>query len=98
MVLEKLQKAGLQFAKEEEEGSSSVLAGKSFVISGVFETFGRNELKKLVEVLGGEIKSSLSSKTGFLLAGNNAGPSKLAKAEKLGIQVLSEDEFRQMIV
>jgi DNA ligase (NAD+) len=97
-VLERLQKAGLQFAKEEKEGSSSVLTGKSFVISGVFETFGRNELKELVEALGGEIKSSLSSKTGFLLAGDNAGPSKLAKAEKLGIQVLSEDEFRQMIV
>ncbi|MEZ4688263.1 MAG: helix-hairpin-helix domain-containing protein, partial [Bacteroidia bacterium] len=97
-VLERMQKAGLQFAKEEAEGSSSVLAGKSFVISGVFETFGRNELKELVEALGGEVKSSLSSKTGFLLAGENAGPSKLEKAEKLGVQVLSEDEFRHMII
>lgn len=97
-IIERMQKAGLQFAKIEEEGSSSILAGKSFVISGVFEQFGRNELKELVEQLGGEIKSSLSSKTGFLLAGDNAGPSKLAKAEKLEITILSEQEFRQMIV
>ncbi|MFK7970222.1 MAG: NAD-dependent DNA ligase LigA [Bacteroidia bacterium] len=97
-VIERMQKAGLHFAKEKEEGASSLLAGKSFVISGVFEHFGRNELKELVEHMGGAIKSSLSSKTSFLLAGENAGPSKIAKAEKLDISVLSEDEFRQMII
>jgi DNA ligase (NAD+) len=97
-MIERLKVAGLQMAVEEKETFSNVLNGKSFVVSGVFTHYERTELKTLIEGLGGEIKSSLSSKTTYLLAGENAGPSKLGKAEKLGITVLSEDEFRALIV
>lgn len=97
-MIERLRDAGLQMAVEEKETFSDVLNGKSFVVSGVFTHYGRTELKALIEGLGGEVKSSLSSKTTYLLAGENAGPSKLSKAEKLGITVLTEDEFRALIV
>ena len=97
-VIDRLKAAGLQMAVEEKNAQSDQLSGKSFVISGVFTHFGRTELKKLIESLGGEIRSSLSSKTTYLLAGENAGPSKLGKAEKLNIDILSEDDFRAMIV
>ncbi len=98
VMIGRLKEAGLQMEVEVKENSSNALSGKSFVVSGVFAGFGRTELKDLIESLGGEIKSSLSSKTTYLLAGENAGPSKLGKAEKLGITVLSEDEFRALIV
>ena len=97
-IIERLKEANLQMAAEEKSEQSDQLSGKSFVISGVFAHFGRTELKNLIESLGGEIKSSLSSKTTYLLAGDNAGPSKLSKAEKHQITILSEDDFRAMIV
>lgn len=97
-MIERLQVAGLQMAVEEKETFSDVLNGNSFVVSGVFTHYGRTELKTLIEGLGGVIKSSISSKTTYLLAGENAGPSKISKAEKLGITVLSEDEFSALIV
>ena len=97
-MIERLKAAGLQMEVEEKENFANILNGKSFVVSGVFAHYGRTELKELIEGLGGAIKSSLSSKTTYLLAGENAGPSKLSKAEKLGITVLSEDEFRALIV
>jgi DNA ligase (NAD+) len=97
-MIERLKAAGLQMKVEEKENFANILNGKSFVVSGVFAHYGRTELKELIEGLGGAIKSSLSSKTSYLLAGENAGPSKLSKAEKLGITVLSEDEFRALIV
>lgn len=97
-MIERLKAAGLQMEVEEKENFANILNGKSFVVSGVFAHYGRTELKELIEGLGGAIKSSLSSKTSYLLAGENAGPSKLSKAEKLGITVLSEDEFRALIV
>ncbi len=97
-VINRLKAAGLQMAVEEKEAQSDQLSGKSFVISGVFAHYGRTELKNLIESLGGEIKSSLSSKTSYLLAGENAGPSKLSKAEKHEIPILSEDDFSAMIV
>lgn len=88
---------GLQMEVIEEEGSSDKLSGLTFVVSGVFERFEREELKKLIEKHGGKVASSVSGKTSYLLAGAGMGPSKLAKAEKLGVQLLSEGEFETMI-
>ena len=92
-----LKAAGLKLAIEEKSGGSNLLSGKSFVISGVFSSLDRNAVKQLVEENGGEVKSSLSSKTSYLIAGENAGPSKLTKAEKHEIPVLSEQDFLDMI-
>ena len=76
---------------------SSILVGKSFVISGVFANFSRDELKKLIESNGGKISSSISSKTTYLIAGSNMGPSKKEKAEKLNIKIISETELSNLI-
>ncbi|AGC78735.1 DNA ligase (NAD+) [Nonlabens dokdonensis] len=97
-IVERLKNAGLQFALSEEqlEGQTDKLSGKSFVISGVFE-MSRNDLKKLVENNGGKNSSSISSKTDYLIRGDKMGPSKLEKAEKLGITMISEQEFLAMI-
>lgn len=97
-ILERLKNAGLQFSLSEEqlEGQTDKLVGKSFVVSGVFE-MSRNDLKKLIEDNGGKVSSSLSSKTDFLIRGDKMGPSKLAKAEKLGITMISEQEFLKMV-
>ncbi|GAL00401.1 DNA ligase [Nonlabens ulvanivorans] len=97
-IIERLKNAGLQFALSEEqlEGQTDKLSGKSFVISGVFE-MSRNDLKKLVENNGGKNSSSISSKTDYLIRGDKMGPSKLEKAEKLGITMISEQEFLAMI-
>ncbi|PQJ13914.1 NAD-dependent DNA ligase LigA [Nonlabens tegetincola] len=97
-ILERLKNAGLQFSLSEEqlEGQTDKLVGKSFVVSGVFE-MSRNDLKKLIEDNGGKVSSSLSSKTDFLIRGDKMGPSKLAKAEKLGIAMISEQEFLKML-
>ncbi|QJP35829.1 NAD-dependent DNA ligase LigA [Nonlabens sp. Ci31] len=97
-IVDRLGKAGLQLALSEEqlEGQTDKLVGKSFVISGVFE-MSRNDLKKLIEDNGGKVSSSLSSKTDYLVRGENMGPSKLEKAEKLGITMLSEQEFIEMV-
>ncbi len=97
LILERLKKAGVQTSLGEVSAGQDKLKGKSFVISGVFERIGRDELKALIEELGGEVKSSLSSKTNFLVAGENAGPSKLTKAESLGVSTLTEEAFWQMI-
>jgi DNA ligase (NAD+) len=67
------------------------------VVSGVFESFSRDELKALIETLGGQNVSSISSKTTYVVAGEGMGPSKKAKAEKLGIPVLNEEEFKALI-
>ncbi len=97
-ILERLKNAGLQFSLSEEqlEGQTDKLVGKSFVVSGVFE-MSRNDLKKLIEDNGGKVSSSLSSKTDFLIRGDKMGPSKLDKAEKLGITMISEQEFLKML-
>ncbi|ALM21861.1 DNA ligase [Nonlabens sp. MIC269] len=97
-ILERLKNAGLQFSLSEEqlEGQTDKLVGKSFVVSGVFE-MSRNDLKKLIEDNGGKVSSSLSGKTDFLIRGDKMGPSKLAKAEKLGITMISEQEFLKMV-
>ncbi len=93
----RLQKSGLQFQVKEERLSTK-LDGLTFVVSGVFQNFSREGIKKSIEENGGKVVSSLSSKTNFLLGGNDIGPEKLKKAEKLNIRILSEEEYRQMII
>ena len=102
-ILDRLRKAGLQMALSEEEISnlksqiSNVLQGQSIVISGTFSQHSRDEYKALIEAHGGKNVGSVSKKTSFILAGENMGPEKRKKAEDLGIQLMSEEEFLQMI-
>ncbi len=95
----KLQQAGLSFEQSEEENKqeSTHLEGKTFVISGVFNQFGRDELKLKIEANGGKVVSSISKKLDFLLAGENMGPAKLEKAEKFDVKIISEDDFVKML-
>ena len=97
--VERLKEYGIQLeiSAEKLANQTSILEGNTFVISGVFEKVSRNELKKLIEDNGGKVSSSISSKTNYLVAGDNMGPSKLAKAEKLGTNIISEDDFLQML-
>ena len=94
-ILERLRGYGLQMELSEAQTAqtSNKLAGMSIVISGVFAHHSRDEYKAIIEQNGGKNVGSISGKTSFILAGENMGPSKLQKAEKLGIQILSEDEF-----
>ncbi|WP_420602054.1 NAD-dependent DNA ligase LigA [Flagellimonas sp.] len=94
-TVERLKSYGLQFSLSEAqlENQSDKLKGQTFVVSGVFETIGRTELKKLIEDNGGKVASSISSKTSFLVAGDKMGPSKKTKAENLGVPIISEQEF-----
>jgi len=94
-IVASLRAHGLQLSISEEKlaNQTDKLLGATFVISGVFETVSRAELKKLIEDNGGKVSSSLSSKTDFLVAGDNMGPSKKAKAEHLGIPIVSEPDF-----
>ncbi|MBS9463109.1 NAD-dependent DNA ligase LigA [Flagellimonas sp. 389] len=94
-IVERLKSYGLQFSLSEEqlENQSEKLKGQTFVVSGVFESLGRTELKKLIEDNGGKVASSISSKTSFLVAGDKMGPSKKTKAENLGVAIISEQEF-----
>ena len=97
-IILKLKSLGLQFEIEESDKNiSSVLSGKSFVVSGVFKSFSRDELKKNIESNGGRISSSISSKTNYLVAGDNMGPKKKEKAEKLDIKIISESELSNLI-
>ncbi len=96
-VVERLKTAGLQFESQTKEASSNKFDGKSFVVSGVFQAYSRDELKVLIEDNGGKNASSISKKTDFVLAGDNMGPSKLQKASELGIVILSEDDFVKML-
>ncbi len=96
--IEKLKAQGLQFEVKEDELKldSDKLAGKTFIISGVFER-SREELKDIIELNGGKIVSSISAKLNYLVAGDNMGPSKLEKARKLNIPVISDEELMEMI-
>lgn len=97
-IVERLRQYGLNMALSEQNAPvSSVLEGQSVVISGVFEHHSRDEYKLMIEQNGGKNVGSISSKTSFVLAGENMGPSKLEKASKLGIRIVSEDEFLAMI-
>ena len=97
MLINRLKEAGLQFSIVEKEGVTALLEGKSFVVSGVFTSFSRDEIKELIELNGGKNVSAISAKTDFVLAGDNMGPAKLKKAESLGITILSEDAFIQLL-
>ena len=98
-LIECLKSAGLQLYRKEEDLNeyTDKLAGQSIVISGVFTHHSRDEYKDLIEKNGGKNVGSISTKTSFILAGENMGPSKLEKAHKLGIKIISEDEFLALI-
>lgn len=96
--VEKLKSAGVQLAMPEgKEAESDALAGLSFVISGVFSTFSREELQDKIKANGGKLISSVSAKVNYLVAGENMGPAKLEKATKLGVKILTEAEFIEML-
>lgn len=98
ILIQRLQSYGVQLAVSADKlaNQTDVLAGNTFVVSGVFE-MPRNDLKKLIEDNGGKVGSSISSKTSYLVAGDKMGPSKLAKAEKLGVLIITEQEFIAML-
>jgi DNA ligase (NAD+) len=97
--IDRLRSYGLQFEAviQETQGTDARLEGQKFVVSGVFEKHSREEIKGLIEAHRGVVASSISSKTHYVLAGDQMGPSKKAKAEKLGVPLLSESDFYQMI-
>ncbi len=99
LIINRLKSFGIQLkvSEEELEGLTELLKGKSIVVSGVFEHVSRTELKKLIEQNGGKVSSSISSKTSFVVAGDKMGPSKRTKAESLGIELLNEINFLQII-
>ena len=98
-IVRRLQAAGLQFAKVETPKSDKeqVLAGKTFVVSGVFEHYSRDGIKETIEAYGGKNVGSISGKTDYVLAGDKMGPEKRKKAESLGIPIITETEFEEMI-
>ena len=98
-AIARLKAKGVQFelSAEKLENQTEILKGKTVVVSGVFETVSRDELKKLIEDNGGKVGSSISSKTSYLVAGDKMGPSKRTKAENLGVPIITEQEFLNMI-
>lgn len=97
-IINRLKDAGLQFEQEKKVASGNqVLSGMNIIVSGVFSTMSRDEIKQLIEDLGGKNVSSISKKTTFVLAGEKMGPEKRKKAESLGIEIKSEDDFLKMI-
>lgn len=98
-IIEQLKQQGLtmQISDEQMAGQTDLLAGQTIVISGVFQKHSRDEYKQLIEQHGGKNSGSISAKTSFILAGENMGPAKLEKAQKLGIKIMNENEFLQII-
>ncbi len=98
-IIERLKQFGVQFKIIEKfnPNATDKLLGKTFVVSGVFEIFSRDDLKKSIEDNGGKVGSSISSKTDYVIAGDNMGPAKLEKANQLGIAIISENDFIKMI-
>jgi DNA ligase (NAD+) len=98
-ILERLKQFGVQLELIEKfnPNATSKLEGKTFVVSGVFELFSRDDLKKAIEDNGGKVGSSISSKTDFVIAGENMGPAKLEKANQLKIAIISENDFQAML-
>jgi DNA ligase (NAD+) len=94
-----LKQAGLQFAMAEQAVSDKeqVLAGKTFVVSGVFEHYSRDGIKETIEAYGGKNSGNISGKTDYVLAGDKMGPEKRKKAESLGVPIITEAEFDTMI-
>ena len=99
-IIDRLKEYGVQLALSEDvlANQTDKLKGQTFVVSGVFETVSRNELKKLIEDNGGKVSSSISSKTSYLVAGDKMGPSKREKAENLHIPIINEMNFLQMLI
>lgn len=97
--IDRLKKVGLQFESTQQEPTlvSDVLGGKSFVVSGVFQNYERDQLKQVITSHGGKLLSSISGKLDYVLAGDNMGPAKKEKAEKLGVKIISEEEFEAML-
>ena len=98
-IIERLKTYGVQLeiSAEKLANQTDKLKGQTFVVSGVFETISRNDLKKLIEDNGGKVSSSISSKTSYVVAGDKMGPSKRTKAESLGISLLTEQEFLELL-
>ena len=99
IIIERLKNHGIQFEILEKinPNATDILSGKTYVISGVFEKFSRDNLKKAIEDNGGKVGSSISAKTHYVVAGDNMGPAKLEKANKLNISIISEDDFINLI-
>ena len=99
LILNRLKQFGVQLEMSANQliGQTTILQGKSIVVTGVFESLSRNDLKKLIEDNGGKVSSSISSKTSYIVAGANMGPSKKQKAEQLDINILNEYEFLQKL-
>ncbi|MBQ5626555.1 MAG: NAD-dependent DNA ligase LigA, partial [Bacteroidaceae bacterium] len=99
LLVERLREAGLKFEVEEESGveKSDIFKGQSIVISGVFTHHSRDEYKEMIELNGGKSVGSVSKSTSFILMGENMGPSKLEKAQKLGVRLVAEEEFLKML-
>jgi DNA ligase (NAD+) len=97
MGIESMKTAGLIFTALQKESLGDGLAGKTLVISGVFAKHSRDEIKALIEAHGGKVGSGVTGKTDFLVAGDGIGPSKLEKATQLGVQIISEDQFLELL-
>ena len=99
LIIERLKNYGIQLEINASNDTtvSDKLKGKTFVVSGVFEIYSRDELKKAIEDNGGKVGSSISSKTDYVIAGDNMGPSKLEKANQLNIPIITEVDFNQLI-
>lgn len=96
-IIRKLENAGVKLEQEEDTKKSSKLAGLTFVITGKFNSFTREEVKEIIEKLGGKVTNTVSSKTDYLLVGEKPG-SKYQKALELGVKIINEDEFKKMII
>ncbi len=98
-LIRRLKANGLQFEINSTFGTliENRFQGSTFVVSGSFDSFSRNEIKKMIEDYGGRNMSSISSKTNYILAGEKMGPSKLKKAQDLGIKIISENDFKTML-
>ena len=99
IIIERLKSYGIQFEIIEKvnPNATNKLSGKTFVVSGIFEKFSRDDLKKAIEDNGGKVGSSISAKTDYVVAGDNMGPAKLEKANKLNVPIISEDDFMILI-
>ena len=95
-IIRRLRAAGLKFEEEARELASESLAGRSFVVSGKFSR-SRDEMKELIEMHGGRNLAAVSANVDYIVAGDNMGPAKLRKAEKLGVKIISEEEFIAMV-
>ena len=95
-IVERLREAGLQFSGQWSVGSGK-LEGLTLVVSGTFQHFSRDEIKADIESHGGKVSGSISGKTSLLVAGEKMGPEKLKKAEKLGVRIISEEEYMEMV-